>query len=218
MANVRSEGNTGRRGRPALIEGRELSDDIMMAVEKGLRQKSHLDLTTREIASAAGTYPAMIHYYYQGKNGLLDAILDDMCIHIAESLDNLNKLFKADCQDATRKIVQIWLELMNHHKGGASIVLIESFRPYSPVWQYYRGRKSRGSFGRMQDIVRTLIDAEYYKADVDPELAAFTIFSVVHSPVFIGQIMSEIGHPVGHLLDNWYEQSVEMLDRQYRRY
>ena len=114
-------GACSARGRPAVSDNREVSNELLHAMEHGLRNKSHLDLTTREIALAAGTNAGMIHYYYHGKNGLIDAALDNLSCDIAQTLNDLNTLFMTDCQDATRKIVGAWMYLLEKHKGTASV-------------------------------------------------------------------------------------------------
>lgn len=205
------------RGRPTVSDHREVSNELLHAMEHGLRNKSHLDLTTREIASAAGTNAGMIHYYYHGKNGLIDAALDNLSSDIAQILNDLNTLFLTDCQDATRKIVSAWMKVLETHRGTASVVLIESFRPYSTVWNSYRQKKSQGSFIRMQELVRTLVSQGYYRADTDPQVAAFSITSIVLSPMLVGQIMSEIGHQISHILNNWEEEAVKLIDERYRQ-
>lgn len=207
--------NANARGRPVL-NSRKVSDELLQAMEYGLRSKSHLDLTTREIATTAGTNPGMIHYYYQSKSGLLDAALDNLTTDVTRTLEDLNQLFLTDCHDATRKIVTAWLDLIDTHQGTVSVVLLESFRPYSTLWCSYRKKKSRGSFGRIQQVVRTLMDRGYYRPDIDPELAALSIASIIHSPMIIGHIISEIGHPVDHILDAWPEEAIKLIDARYR--
>lgn len=209
-------GACSARGRPAVSGNREVSNELLHAMEHGLRNKSHLDLTTREIALAAGTNAGMIHYYYHGKNGLIDAALDNLSSDIAQTLNDLNTLFMTDCRDATRKIVSAWMYLLEKHKGTASVVLIESFRPYSTVWHSYRQKKSQGSYTRMQQLIRTLIDQGYFRPDMDAKVAAFSIISIVLSPMFVGQIMSEIGHQVDPILDNWEDEAVKLIDGRYR--
>ena len=205
------------RGRPTVSDNREVSNELLHAMEHGLRNKSHLDLTTREIASAAGTNAGMIHYYYHGKNGLIDAALDNLSSDIAQTLNDLNSLFLTDCQDATRKIVSGWMNVLEIHRGTASVVLIESFRPYSTVWHSYRQKKSQGSFNRMQELIRTLVRQGYYRADTDPQVAAFSIISIVLSPLLVGQIMSEIGHKISHIMDDWENEAVKLIDERYRQ-
>ena len=204
------------RGRPTGADHREVSNELLHAMEHGLRNKSHLDLTTREIASAAGTNAGMIHYYYHGKNGLIDAALDSLSRDLAQMLNKLDKMFMTDCDGATRKMVRAWMEVLEKHKGTASVVLIESFRPYSTVWHSYRQKKSRGSFPRMQQLIRTLMDQGYFRPEIDPPVAAFSIISIVLSPMFVGQIMSEMGHDVGLMLEKWEDEAVRLIDGQYR--
>lgn len=218
MGNLHAPDSTGfsARGRPVMADHREVSTELLHAMELGLRNKSHLDLTTREIALAAGTNAGMIHYYYHGKNGLIDAALDNLSSDLAQTLNDLNTLFMTDCQDATRKIVSAWLNLLEKHKGTASVVLIESFRPYSTVWHSYRQKKSQGSFTRMQQLIRTLVSQGYFRPDIDAKVAAFSIISIVLSPMLVGQIMSEIGHQISEILANWEEEAVKLIDGRYR--
>lgn len=220
MGNLHVTGASGfaARGRPMTVDNREISTELLHAMELGLRNKSHLDLTTREIATAAGTNAGMIHYYYHGKNGLIDAALDNLSSDLARMLSDLDKLFKTDCDDATTKIIGAWLSVLDKHRGTVSVVLIESFRPHSSVWSSYRQKKSQGSFGRMQRVIRTLINQGFYRPDVDPEMAAFSIISLAMSPILNGHIMAQIGHEVNHILDQWLTEAVKLIDARYRLY
>jgi AcrR family transcriptional regulator len=58
--------------------GREpnVYESLLIAAEHCLLGKSHLDLTTREIAATAGTQAGMINYYFEGKDGLMFALVD----------------------------------------------------------------------------------------------------------------------------------------------
>ena len=50
----------------------------MRAAEAALATKTAKETKIREIAAAAGTHEAMIHYYFGGKDGLMVALFQDV--------------------------------------------------------------------------------------------------------------------------------------------
>jgi len=210
------QGSERRKGRPVMADCRNISERLKNAVETGLQIKSHLDLTTREIANEAGTHAGMIHYYYQSKEGLIEAALDDFARGVAFELKRLQERFETDCSDATFIIVKTWFDLHNRYRRLSGVVLIECLRGDSPIWDHYRQRLPKNTFTRMQEIIERLSAKGYYKRDLDTAQAAFSIFCVVHSPIILGTVMAGMGHEVEGHADLWIKQSSRMLDWEFR--
>jgi len=68
-------GTRGRPGRPPKVEGdHDLRDRILDAAEELFARRGYEAVSTREVARHAGATPAMIHYYFQTKRQLFDAV------------------------------------------------------------------------------------------------------------------------------------------------
>jgi AcrR family transcriptional regulator len=69
-------GSLRRRGRPSHPAG-AFRADLLAAASKRLGAADSADFTLREIAQTAGVTPALAHYYFADRSGLLDALIKE---------------------------------------------------------------------------------------------------------------------------------------------
>jgi AcrR family transcriptional regulator len=87
----------GRPGRPPKVEGDlDLRDRILDVAEAQFASRGYEAVSTREVARLVGATPAMIHYYFNSKRQLFDAVF-------ARRADILNveRMAKLDGYEAT---------------------------------------------------------------------------------------------------------------------
>ena len=65
------------RGRPAASDGRDAREALLDAAVTLFAERGVAATTAGDIASRAGVTPAMIHYYFRGREKLLDAVVDE---------------------------------------------------------------------------------------------------------------------------------------------
>src|SRR5262245_20387674 len=63
-------------GRPSVQDEADVHNALLDAATKLFLKHGFERVTARQIAAAAGTTPAMIHYYFDNKLGLFKAMLD----------------------------------------------------------------------------------------------------------------------------------------------
>ena len=69
--------STSRRrgpGRPAGGQGGEGQQALLLAARELMAEKGSPRVTVREVAERAGVQPALVNYYFGGKQGLLQAV------------------------------------------------------------------------------------------------------------------------------------------------
>lgn len=72
-----TKSKTRSRGRPTESSEADVRAALMAAARKLFLQHGFAKVTARQIAAAAGTTAAMIHYYFENKDGLFRAMLQE---------------------------------------------------------------------------------------------------------------------------------------------
>src|SRR6185503_8930843 len=85
----------------ALAKKPETSTTLLAAAKKVLRQNGYAELSTRDVAAAAGVPLSQIHYHFGSKQGLMLALFEYLN---AQLLDRQNALFG----DTRLKLSEQW--------------------------------------------------------------------------------------------------------------
>jgi TetR/AcrR family transcriptional regulator len=86
MLRARSKRTRRTVGRPPSRAGNDVRAALIAAARQLFFKHGYQKVTARQIAAAAGTTPAMIHYYFENKMGLFRALLQDAVQPFANSL------------------------------------------------------------------------------------------------------------------------------------
>jgi AcrR family transcriptional regulator len=86
--SLRSERRPRRRGpgRPTGSDSGEGQEALLRAARELMAEKGLPRVTLREVAERAGVQPALVHYYFAGKQGLLRAVTADVASRMALAL------------------------------------------------------------------------------------------------------------------------------------
>lgn len=201
------------RGRPHGCTERNLSDSLLMAAESQLRDKSHLDLTSREIAEAAGTHAGMVNYYFQGKDGLLLALLKKAAKDVDQLLDAMEADIEKNDDDPTERIVRGLIAAYYQNSAVIPMFYIELFRSDTPVSTFYSQHREFNSV-RIERMIRKLIAKGIYRPELDAVAATWMLLVLVIGPSMPICPMHQQGSAIGSLgTEEWIENIVRMLRR-----
>lgn len=88
MSKIQRRGSPARgRGRPAAEESRDVRGQLLMAARDLFTRHGFDAVSTRQLAAAAGSTPAMIHYYFDDKHGLYRALLEEIISPVLSQLE-----------------------------------------------------------------------------------------------------------------------------------
>lgn len=149
---------------------------LLAAARRLFLKHGFTKVTARQIAAAAATTPAMIHYYYENKDGLFRAMLQ-------EAIEPLSHLLSGALQ-AGRNAPDIGMLIAAHLRTVAANpwiatlvineVLSESGR--------FRALFMREIASRMLPMLVELLDRERragrFREDLNPRLAALSLLSL----------------------------------------
>ena len=149
-----------------------------MAAARELFLKSGFDrVTAREIAAAAGTTPAMIHYYFDNKLGLFRAMLQEVIAPVGRMLGAAAGDSSAGSMDLAA-LMSMHIRTVAKHPWVATLIVNEVLA---------EGGKFRATFvreiaGQFVPLLVRLIEqgcqSGQLRRDLDPQLTALSILSL----------------------------------------
>jgi len=77
------------RGRPAGEGARDVRAALLAAARERFLERSYREVSVRELAAAAGVNPAMVGYYFGGKQGLYAAMLQEVMGPLASRIEEM---------------------------------------------------------------------------------------------------------------------------------
>jgi TetR/AcrR family transcriptional regulator len=167
-------------GRPAGDSEDDIRAALLDAAGKLFLKHGFERVTARQIATAAGTTPAMIHYYFSNKLGLFRAMLDSAIAPLRERLAAL-VLQKDGAVDVPALITAHMRMVATHSWIPVFIlneVLVEKGR--------FRATFIREIASRQLPLVVELLErgrvAGAFRSDLNPKLAALSLLSLCMFP------------------------------------
>ena len=110
--------NSRERGRPVDEEKHAQQRGKLLAAAKDLLEiKSYNSVTIRELAERAGVNSAMISYYFNNKQGLFIALVDEMS---EQMFNNFKAMSKTD--DPIRSFIEMMIKVLTTSKGFARLI------------------------------------------------------------------------------------------------
>ncbi len=188
----------------------ETSESILDAAEELFARQGFSATTTKQIGSAAGVNPALIHYYFGNKEGLYRALLRRLFESII-ARGGQQLAAKPAPDAAVRALVGIQSDIMVEHPSFPRLLARELVDQGMTHAGEYVARLSDTLFRRLCELIRGGQEAGLFRRDMDPRFAAVSVVSLV--PYF------HIARPVvGILLDSGPEGPDEEAMRAYGRH
>jgi AcrR family transcriptional regulator len=136
-------------------------------------------VSSRQVAAAAGVNPAMIHYYFEGKEGLYRAMLESAIAPVVTRLEAmLGDPKSADLESLART----YMRVLAANPWIPGLLVREVFTPDGSFRQTF----VRDFAGRYAPMLRTLVSREIaqgrMRADLDPSLTSVSLMSLVLFP------------------------------------
>jgi AcrR family transcriptional regulator len=204
------------KGRPRAGRPDHLIDRLIAAAEQGLAQRVYSELTTKQIAEAAGTTEGMIQYYFGSKDRLSLAVLEKAVDDVSNGIRKLKKEILDLPGNPTLHLIRELFRLSEPHAATTRLHAAEMLRQQSAIKEVC-ARPNHDVFGALKDLIQHLIDAGVYSRRLDPGLATFTVMCLLESPVIHAAAMRDRGlNEADFGSDAWLGFCAGLLDRQFR--
>jgi AcrR family transcriptional regulator len=171
------------RGRPRADVATDVPDRLIRALREALGEKSHHELTLKEIAARADTSQEMIRYYFGSKDGLITAMMLQSSKRIEETLSDLKARLRARPQGATLQIVTTLVRLYMAEMPSTRVSQLEYQKEHSAIKDGYLTARSNIIIGALHDIFVSLIERGVYRQDCDARHLALSMMVVAGHPV-----------------------------------
>ena len=198
MTRAARSGTARRVGRPASAADAQVREALLSAARNLFLRYGFRAVSSRQVAAAAGVNPAMIHYYFTGKEGLYRAMLESAIAPIVARLQAmLGEPRSADVDG----LVRTYMQVLAANPWIPGLIVREVFTPDGSFRQAF----VRDFAGRFAPMLRNIIGREVeggrLRPDLDPSLTVVSmlglaLFPFISLPVttrVLGIDASEVG-------------------------
>ena len=171
--------NAASRGRPIDPQKQmEQKQRLIEAARQLLSEKSYRSVTIRELGERAGVNSAMVRYYFDNKEGLFVALLDEMAKHHFNQMGQ----FMREAQPL-KEFIKGMLNMLTENAGFAIMIHDEILTNDSPLRAAFIERFPK----RMAKMLPMLVQQEFSISDpLKAKYYAFNLISLIITP-FIGE-------------------------------
>lgn len=210
---------TGTRLRkPPRRPGRPTGGDAAVR-EKLLECSRHLflqqgfgEVSLRSIATAAGTTPAMIHYYFGDKLGLYRAMIEDAVGPLVAAVQRLGQA-AGNAGPGLDEVMRAYMRMVAANPWFPALVIQEVLAQNG----HMRGEFIERFAGRMAPalvaVLRRERDQGALRRDIDPQFAAVSLLSLCVFPFASLPVTGPVlgFRPEGEALDRFIEHTVQLF-------
>lgn len=183
LADTNSRGGLRRMRRPGRPAGGDAAvrDALLQSAQRLFLARGFASVTIRQIAAAAGSSPAAIHYHFDDKLGLYRAMLEAAIAPVVEALQRLGDPGRADHVEIA-EVIRLYTRMLASNPWVPALIVQEVLA---------EGGRFRAQFieqfaGRLAPIFVGILQREQVRGnvrrDVDPRLAALSAISMTVFP------------------------------------
>lgn len=205
------------RGRPRRDQRADVPDELMRALSEVLAHKPAGEITVREIAAHAGTSPEMVRYYFNGKDGLIAALLDESYARVQACLAGLGRRLAEATTGHSHLIVECLCALYLDERQSGRLFNSEFARARSREQHAERTSRAYVIVGALDREIAALVQRGIYRSTLDPARTAILIMSLAGCPVRLLETLAPRWIDEDMLRDPaWIAQIADMVDASCR--
>ncbi len=163
-----------RRGRPVGDDDANLRERLLESAERLFAEQGYAATPVRAVAEAADVNPALVSYYFGGKQGLLEAVFERVLEPMATAMQGLVDAPEASPFD----LLDLLHRLGSEHPNLLPLLMREALLPGGHLEQAFADRFAPRLGGRVPELVRHAQANGRLAADADPEALTVLILSM----------------------------------------
>ncbi len=202
--------STRRRGRPVADNESDLRSRLLDAAERLFAQQGYAATSVRAVADAAEVNPALVHYYFGDKHGLLEAVLEQALEPMVESLQALMSRPDTSAVD----VLGLLQRLGTEHPNLPLLLVREALLPGGAARETFETRFAPRLGGRLPALVSQAKAAGRMHEATDPEALTALILSMGVFPFIATDLLKRvIGlDPAGDDRERLHRQAARLLE------
>ncbi len=178
-----------RVGRPPQTADSQVRESLLEAARALFLRYGFRAVSSRQVAAAAGVNPAMIHYYFDGKEGLYRAMLESA---IAPVIGKLGAMLGDPAKVDLQALVRTYMRTLAANPWIPGLIVREVLTPDGSFRQSF----VRDFAGRFAPMLRTIVAREtergHLRRDLDPALTVVSLISLALFPFVSLPITSRV--------------------------
>ena len=182
-----------RAGSPQ-VRQRLVEAAIALASERGFQA-----IGVRQIARAAGVTPGMIAYYFGGKQGLYQAMIDSIYQRLITGMRAFLDQPGPAGDDPVGRLVELQISTLADTPWGPPLIAREVLARESPLREFFADRIAKGPGVLVPQMLRREMAAGRIRDDLDPKLL---MLSIVGMGMFAYLMHPVVGPALGYELDD----------------
>jgi len=182
-------------GRPAGTDAPGTRDALLDAASRLFARHGAGEVSLRRIAEEAGCTPAMVHYYFGGRDGLYDALLERT---FAGVLARVRTAVEGDdpatdeTDDRLGRVLDVLVDTLAAEPWLPTVVV----RDVLAEGGRFRERFIEGYASRMAELVPAFVQREIaagrLRADLDPELGFLSFMGMTFMPFVARPVLERV--------------------------
>jgi TetR/AcrR family transcriptional regulator len=178
-----------RPGRPPQEADSQVRDSLLEAARSLFLRYGFRAVSSRQVASAAGANPAMIHYYFRDKEGLYRAMLESA---VAPVIARVSAMLGDPAAVDLEAFLRIYMRTLASNPWIPGLIVREVLSPDGHLRQMF----IRDFAGRLAPMMRTIVAREAERGrlrrDLDPALTVVSLLSLALFPFISLPITSRV--------------------------
>lgn len=176
-------------GRPPQTADSQVREALLEAARTLFLRYGFRAVSSRQVAATAGVNPAMIHYYFDGKEGLYRAMLESA---IAPVIGKLGAMLGDPAKVDLEALVRTYMRTLAANPWIPGLIVREVLTPDGSFRQSF----VRDFAGRFAPMLRTIVARETERGnlrrDLDPALTVVSLISLALFPFVSLPITSRV--------------------------
>lgn len=174
------------RGRPTDLESGELQSRLLDAAEELFAEHGYAATPVRRVARRAGANPALVHYYFKSKQGLLRAVLDRALEPMAGALAAM----PAEAELDITRIAALMFNMAARHPALPRLIVREVMLSGGEMQTLFIQHYAPRLGGALPGLIRQAQSQGHVDPEMDPGAAALMILSLCMFP-FVARSIAE---------------------------
>jgi AcrR family transcriptional regulator len=170
------------------------------------------EVSLRQVAAAAGTTPAMIHYYFGDKLGLYRAMIEDAVGPLVESVQRLGQATGGD-GPGLDEVMRAYMQMVAANPWFPALVIQEVLAQSGHLRGEFIERFAGRTAPALVAVLRREREQGRLRRDIDPQFAAVSLLSLCVFPFASLPVTGPVlgFRPEGEALDRFVDHTVQLF-------
>jgi AcrR family transcriptional regulator len=179
---------TRARGRPIADDDADLRSRLLEAAERLFAEQGYAATSVRAVADAAAVNPALVHYYFSDKHGLLEAVLEQALEPMTEALQELIH----GPEPSAVGVLHLLHRLGREHPNLPLLLVREALLPGGAARETFEARFAPRLGGRLPELLSQAKAEGRIHETADPEALTALILAMGVFPFIAADLLKRV--------------------------